>query len=118
MLIAAHGEKAADAELKEMGRQRAKRASIEDRSSDDVAPDNRGKRHSWPWGTHSTKLLEHMAAAAEKFWKNYDPTDKSTGPTNDEVTKWLQMRGVSSRVAEIIAQILRADGLPAGRRKL
>jgi len=29
----------------------------------------------WPWGNHESALLEHLAAAAERFWRHYDPDD-------------------------------------------
>lgn len=70
----------------------------------------------WPWGTHSTELLEHLAAAAKRYWKNYDPEDPTTAATNDEISNWLVSRGVKERTAEVMARILRADDLPAGRR--
>jgi hypothetical protein len=71
----------------------------------------------WPWGRHETKLLVHLAEAASKFWRNYDPTDATTAPTNEAVSKWLKSRGVSARTADIMASILRADGLATGPRK-
>lgn len=71
----------------------------------------------WPWGNHETELLRKLAAAAAKFWTNYDPTDNTTAPTNQAVAAWLKRQGVSERVAEIMAQILRPDGLPTGPRK-
>lgn len=70
----------------------------------------------WPWGSHDTKLLGHLAAAAERFWKNYDPTDHTTAPLSEDVKGWLQERGLSSGVASAIAQILRANDLPSGPR--
>ncbi|MCC4117643.1 hypothetical protein LLG90_19980 [Aromatoleum toluclasticum] len=77
----------------------------------------------WPWGSHETDLLRKLADAAE-LWRpvseggNYDPGDKSTAPTNDMVAEKLEKIGVTaSRVREIMAQILRADGLPTGPRK-
>ena len=42
-----------------------------------------------PWGTHDTELLRHLVSAAEKFWKNYDPTDHTTAKTNKVVSEWL-----------------------------
>lgn len=72
---------------------------------------------SWPWGNYDTKLLRDLAAAADKFWKNYDPADPSTAPTNEQVVSWLIGRGVAKRSAEIMATILRADDLPTGPRK-
>lgn len=71
----------------------------------------------WPWGSHETDLLRKLADAAERFWKLYDPSDKSTAPTNSEVAKWLAEKGVSNNIAQAIATILRADDLPTGPRK-
>lgn len=71
----------------------------------------------WPWGDHETDLLRSLAAAGKRFWKNYDLTDNTTAPTNHQVIDWLKEQGVSVRVAEIMAQILRPDGLPTGPRK-
>ncbi len=71
----------------------------------------------WPWGDHDTKLLCELAAAAEKFWKNYDPADSTTAPTNDQVISWLKERGVAIRTAQIMATMLRVDGLPPGPRR-
>lgn len=70
-----------------------------------------------PWGKHDTALLQHLAAAAEKFWKNYDPSDNTTAPTNAQIIDWLVERHVTKRTAEVMATILRADGLPTGPRK-
>ncbi len=71
----------------------------------------------WPWGSHETELLRHLAAAANKFWKNYDKEDDTTAPKNEDVVEYLKTRKVSERTAEIMATILRADGLPTGPRK-
>ena len=72
----------------------------------------------WPWGDHETELLRNLAAAAKRFWSNYDPTDPSTAPTNKQVSDWLvESQGVAPRTAEIIAEILRADGMRPGPRK-
>jgi hypothetical protein len=71
----------------------------------------------WPWGHHETDLLRKLAAAAERFWKLYDPEDITTAPTNRQVVEWLEQQGVSHRNAEVMATILRADGLPTGPRK-
>lgn len=71
----------------------------------------------WPWGNHETKLLQKLAAAADRFWKLYDPTDNTTAPTNQQVIEWLKQQGVAERTAEIMAQILRPDGLPTGPRR-
>jgi hypothetical protein len=70
----------------------------------------------WPWGSYETRLLRHLAAAADRFWKNY-PSDPTTAPTNQEVIGWLVEHGVAQRTAEVMATILRADGLLTGPRK-
>lgn len=71
----------------------------------------------WPWGRYETDLLRKLALAADRFWKNYDPSDPSTAPTNEQVSTWLKGQGVATRIAEVVASILRADGLPTGPRK-
>lgn len=76
-----------------------------------------GRGGKWPWGDHETELLRHLGAAAERFWANYDPEQPDTAPTNEQVADWLVSRGVSKNLATSIATILRADNLPAGRRK-
>lgn len=76
-----------------------------------------GEASGWPWGSHETRLLRHLAEAAHQWWSTYDPDDLSTAPTNEEVAAWLGEREVSKRVAQIMAQILRADGIPTGPRK-
>jgi len=80
-------------------------------------PDREFIGNGWPWGNHETQLLQKLAAAADKFWRLYDPADATTAPTNKQVTDWLKTKGVGQRNAEIMATILRADGLPFGRRK-
>lgn len=73
----------------------------------------------WPWGDHSTQMLEHLAAAAQRYYgANYDPNDATTAPTNATVSEWLHSdRKVSKSMADAIASILRQDGLPTGPRK-
>jgi hypothetical protein len=71
----------------------------------------------WPWGTYETELLRKLALAANRFWRNYDPADTSTAPINKDVIDWLVEHGVANRTAEIMATILRVDGLPTGPRK-
>jgi hypothetical protein len=65
----------------------------------------------WPWGNHSTELLEHLAAAADRYWKNYDPSDPTTAPKKEDVVKFLAARGVKPTNANAIAVILRPSGL-------
>jgi hypothetical protein len=70
----------------------------------------------WPWGIYETALLRNLAEAGRKFWVNYDSTDPTTAHTNQDVVDFLVGRGVSQRIAEAMAQILRADGLRPGPR--
>ncbi len=71
----------------------------------------------WPWGNYETELLRHLAAAAAKWWVNYDPSDPTTAPTNAQVIAWLtDERNLSQNNAESIAKILRADNLRPGPR--
>ncbi len=73
----------------------------------------------WPWGQHHTELLGHLEAAARRFWTNYDPSDPTSANTNATVSDWLQEeRKVSKNMADSIATILRADGLPTGPRRV
>lgn len=72
---------------------------------------------AWPWGKYETMLLRKLAAATYRFWVNYDPTDMTTAPTNAQVITWLKSQGVAERTAEVMATILRVDGLPTGPRK-
>lgn len=86
-----------------------------DRTCESVT-ESKGKR--WPWGEHHTELLGHLEAAAKRFWSAYDPSDTSTANTNATVSGWLQTeRKVSRTMADAVASILRADGLPTGPRK-
>ena len=85
------------------------------RDPESEANDARGA--DWRWGKHETELLRKLSAAANKFWTHYDPQDPGTAPTNREVIAWLKAEDVSDRVAEVMAQILRADKLPTGPRK-
>jgi len=71
----------------------------------------------WPWGDYETALLRRLASAAEEWWSTYDPASPATAPKNKEVKDWLIDQGVSDRVAENMATILRADGLKTGPRK-
>ncbi|PPU85877.1 hypothetical protein XpopCFBP1817_19755 [Xanthomonas populi] len=73
--------------------------------------------HGWPWGSHETDLLRNLSAAALQFWALYDPSDATTAPKNKDVVDWLKARGVAERNAQVMATVLRADGLPTGPRK-
>lgn len=61
--------------------------------------------------------LAQLISACHQFWSTYDPEDPTTAPTNAEVQDWLSAQGVAERVAEVMAQILRPEGLPSGPRR-
>ncbi len=80
----------------------------------DVSPQTLGH---WPWGDHHTEGLGHLEAAAKKWWTNFDPSEQDTAPTNSQVASWLMNeRGLSKKMADSIASILRPAGLKPGRR--
>jgi len=52
---------------------------------------------NWPWGAHETELLRHLAAAAKRFWVNYEPGEPDTAPTNADVADFLKKNPKSNR---------------------
>jgi len=68
----------------------------------------------WPWGNYETDLLRHLDAAAQAFWKAYEPGYPATAPLNDEIAEFLQKRGVAKRNSEVMATILRSHDVPPG----
>jgi len=73
---------------------------------------------TWPWGAYDTKLLRLLPLAYEAHWKNYDPSKPETAPKSEIVAAWLESEHKApNRVAEVIAQLLRADELPSGPRR-
>lgn len=71
----------------------------------------------WPWGTHHTAALGHLAAAAKEFWTTYDSDKIGTAPLNKDVSDWLQKEhGVTKSMADSIASMLRGDGIRTGPR--
>ena len=69
----------------------------------------------WPWGDYTTKRLDLIAAAVNEFWAHR--VDADLPPRNEDVEQWLiENHGVAQTTAKAIATIIRADGLPTGRR--
>lgn len=98
--------------------QQSKATPIAEQSPPPPKPQNVTTVARWPWGDYTTTALEHLSAAANRFWLHYDPTDNTTAPTNEEVSNWLKSEyKVSGTLANSIASILRPDGLPTGPRK-
>lgn len=52
----------------------------------------------WPWGRYETDLLRKMARAVDLFWKNYDSTDPTSAPTNEQVITWRVKQKVAKRI--------------------
>lgn len=72
----------------------------------------------WPWGNHESDLLRAIEAAVKRWWARYDPAQPDTAPRNEDVAAWLVQENLAAaRVAEVIAQIIRADGLRPGPRR-
>ena len=75
------------------------------------------------YGDYTTKKLEILLEAKDRFWTNYDKDDPSTAPLNEQVEEWLVQqkdssgKAISKRAAEVMASILRDESLPSGRRK-
>lgn len=82
----------------------------------ELAAEQQANAHRWPWGTYETEALRKLAEAVRRYWVSYDPADPSTANTNDTVKGWLRKQGVADRVAEVMAQIIRANGLRHGPR--
>jgi hypothetical protein len=75
------------------------------------------KTDPWPWGKHSTKSLEALAEAGQKFWSTFNPNIPSTAPRNEDVIAWLiKSHGLGEKRAYYIASILRAENVPDGPR--
>lgn len=88
--------------------------SVPEHSESRANPDAQDVRRT---DAYQTKLLALLLEGARQWWSSYDPADPTTAPKNDEVKAWFKKNGVADRVAEVMAQILRADGLPTGPRK-
>lgn len=82
----------------------------------EIAATKSAAGHRWPWGDYETEALRKLADAVARYWVAYDPADPSTANTNETVKGWLKQHGVADRVAEVMAQIIRADGLRPGPR--
>lgn len=87
-----------------------------------VAPQHSLADGRWPWGDYETRLLRWVAVAVRRFWVNYDPSDRSTAPTEKVVVQWLlahqEKMGeeLSGREAQLIAQLVKADSVGPGPR--
>lgn len=85
-------------------------------ASRDTEPPRSGRQGPWPWGAYTTEGLEILAEAVRLFWADFDPEAPDDAPTNAEVIKYLTGRGMSERVAESVASLIRHERAPVGRR--
>jgi hypothetical protein len=65
---------------------------------------------------NTTDALLYLCQASQKFWTLVDPKDKSTYPQTPEIVGWLRKRGLSERLAESGATIIRPKWAPTGRK--
>ena len=72
----------------------------------------------WPWGDYETPLLRLLPLVYEEHWKKYDPKRPATAPKSQVVEDWLvSTHKAPRRVAEVIAQLFRAEAIPNGPRR-
>lgn len=68
----------------------------------------------WPWGAYTTKNLDALASAVEKFWIPYVTGKREERPVAKEVCPHLIALGVTNNMAEAISTVIRKEGLPPG----
>ncbi len=65
---------------------------------------------------NTTDALRYLCQASQRFWTLVDPKDKSTYPKTSEIVEWLLKRGLSERLAESGATIIRPKWAGTGRK--
>lgn len=60
--------------------------------------------------------LQLLITASELFWKNADLKDRTKHATNDEVSEWLVEKGLTKRLGDTGATIIRPEGAGTGRK--
>ena len=65
---------------------------------------------------NTTDELRNLCQASRKFWEKADPTDKTTHPNTPDIVEWLENRGLSTRLAESGATIIRPKWAGTGRK--
>ena len=85
-------------------------------SSSTSEPHPQNGQRQWPWGAYTTKGLEILADAVRLFWADFDPEAPDDAPTNEQVIEYLTRRGMSERVAQAVASLIRHEKAPVGRR--
>lgn len=77
---------------------------------------NRSESNYLPIHPHQSQRLKLLFNASEHFWKNADPKDRDTHPTNEAVSKWLVGQGLSKRLADAGTSIIRPEWAATGRK--
>ena len=65
---------------------------------------------------NKSDLLAYLNQASQRFWANADRDDKGTHQANESVSKWLQDKGLSKRLADSGASIIRPKWAAVGRK--
>ena len=65
---------------------------------------------------NTTDALRYLCQASQRFWTLVDPKDKSTYPKTSEIVEWLLKRGLSERLAQSGATIIRPKWASTGRK--
>lgn len=86
-----------------------RKPAVEPRSSEpesvtiEAAPDTL----ALPYRGHKSEGMEFVEEAINQFWATFDEDDPATAPTKEEVTKYLESRGATGRMAQAVDMILR-----------
>ncbi|WP_020146704.1 hypothetical protein [Thioalkalivibrio sp. ALJ15] len=62
-----------------------------------------------------TESMRILLRASREFWSTAEPEAPKTHPSNDEIVDWLKGQGMSARLAESAASIIRPDWARVGR---
>ncbi|EIC82972.1 hypothetical protein SPM24T3_19353 [Serratia sp. M24T3] len=66
---------------------------------------------------HQSEGLEYIEEAVRQFWSTYDPDDKSTAPSREDVRGYLISKGAGVNLAKAVDEVLRPFELKKGGRK-
>lgn len=64
-----------------------------------------------------TESMRLILQASREFWSTPDPEEPTTHPPKKDVVEWLKEKGMTGRLADAMATIIRPDWAHAGRRK-
>ena len=58
------------------------------------------------WGNHEMELLAVLAGAANRFWKNYDPSQPDTAAKSEAVSEWIRSQKRGAKLSRAVLQKL------------